>query len=78
MAAKTFAEERYSKSVFRNYLLLYMIILQNFHGFIDTNLPMMNNILLDKLEQNFSASIPLTPIIILQVLISSLFYNPHI
>ena len=55
-----------------------MIILHNFHGLVDTYLPIMNYIVFLDLEQHVSAATPLTRISIFQVLRSSLFSKPHL
>jgi len=77
MVAKTVAEERSSESECRKALSLYMSILHNCRGLVDTYVPMMNDIVLAKLGQQVNADVPLTRIAIFQVLGSALFYNPQ-
>ena len=62
MATKTLAKERSSNYECRKYLLLYMIIMHNYNGLVDTYLPTMNNIVLDNMGQHGSAAIPITRI----------------
>ena len=76
IVAKTVAEERSSESECRKALSLYMTVLHNCKGKIDTYIPLINEIALAKLGQQVSSEIPLTRIAIFQVLGSSLFYNP--
>ena len=67
MVAKTVAEDRSSGSELCNCLSLYMIILKNCCGLVDTYLPMTNGIVLANLGQHVSSPIPLTRVAILQV-----------
>ena len=78
VVSKTVAEEQYSEYEFRKVLTLYMRILHNCRGLVDTYLPMMNNIMLANLGQNVSVAITLTFISVLQVLGLELFYNPQL
>ena len=64
MVAKTFAEECSYESEYRKALSVYMSILQNCRGLVVTYVPMMNNIMLDKLGQQVNADVPLTRIAI--------------
>ena len=52
--------------------------MHNYRGLVEKYLPMMNNIVLAKMGQHVSASIPLTWINIFQVLILALFYNTYL
>ena len=54
-----------------------MGIMHNWHGLVCTYLPMITNIVLAKLGQHVSAVIPLTWIIIFQLLGLALFYHPQ-
>ena len=60
MVGKTISEERSSESELCNALSMFMSIIHNFRGLVDTYLSMMNVILLAKLGQHVSATIPLT------------------
>ena len=77
MVAKTVAEERSSESEYRKYLSLYMSILHNLRGLVDTYVPIMNNIVLAKMGRQVNDYVPLTWISIFQVFGLALFYNPH-
>ena len=78
MVANTVTEEWSSNYEFRKALSLYMSILHNCRGFVDTYLPIINNMMLVKLWEYVSTTIPLTFIAIFQVWVSLLFYNPHL
>ena len=60
MVAKTVDEDCSSESECRKALSLYMIIICNCHGIVDTYLPIINNIIFANLGQHVSAAIPLT------------------
>ena len=75
--AKTVSEERSSESECRKSLPLYMSILHNFRGLVDTYVPMINDIVLANLGQQVNSDVPLTHIAIFHVLVLALFYNPH-
>ena len=67
MVANTVTEERSSKYEFCNNLSLYMSILHNCRGLVNTYLPMINYIVLVGLGQHVSAAITLTCIAVFQV-----------
>mmetsp|Transcript_46986 Transcript_46986/g.69588 ORF Transcript_46986/g.69588 Transcript_46986/m.69588 type:complete len:1060 (+) Transcript_46986:78-3257(+) len=76
MVAKTVGEERSSESECRKALSLFMSVLLNCKGHIDSYISIINDITLAKLGQQVSAEIPLTRIACFQVLGAALFYNP--
>ena len=76
MAAKIVAEDCYSKYECQKAISLYMIILHNFRGVVDTHLPVIKKIMLAKLGHHDSTAIPLTWIVILEILVLALFNNP--
>ena len=78
MVAKTVTKEKYSESEWRKALSMYIGIMNNWIKFVDTHLSMMKNIMLANLGQHVSATIILTWITTFQVLVSVLFYNPHL
>ena len=51
--------------------------MHNGRGLVDTYIPMINNIMLEKMGQQVNSYVPLTRIVIFQVLGSALFYNPQ-
>ena len=78
MTTKTVSEERSYESELRNALSLYMLIMLNWCRIVETYFPMINSIMLDNIGKHISAATPLTRIALLQVLISVIFYNPHL
>jgi len=76
MVSKTVAENSSSESECRKALSLYMSLLHNCKGHIDSYLPIINDITLAKLGQQVNTEAPTTRIAIFQVLGSALYYNP--
>jgi len=78
MVSKAVQDDRSSDSEARKSLTLYMSVLHNCTGQIDSYLPTINDIVLRKLGQQVNAEIPLTRHVIFQVLGSALYYNPQL
>jgi len=78
MVAKTVTNDRSSESECRHALSLFMGILHNCPGKVDTYIPTINEIILGKLGQVVNSDVALTRISIYQVLGSALYYNPQL
>lgn len=69
-------EDRASECEIRKALTLYMSVLHNCTGQVDSYVPVINDIILTKLGQEVNAEIPSTRHVIFQILGSALYYNP--
>lgn len=78
MVAKTVANDRASESECRYALSLFMCILHNCPGKVDSYIPFMNEIALGKLGQQVNVESAVTRISIYQVLGSALYYQPQL
>ena len=59
-------------------MLLYMSILHNYHGLVYIYLPMMNDVVLDKMAHHVSATLYPIRIAMFQLLGLVLFFNTHL
>lgn len=71
-------EDRASECEQRKALTLYMSVLHNCTGQVDSYVSIINDIVLAKLGQQVNAEIPSTRHVIYQVLGSALYYNPEL
>ncbi|KAL7574621.1 hypothetical protein ACA910_002972 [Epithemia clementina (nom. ined.)] len=78
MVSKTLTNDRASEMECRYALSLFMSILHNCIGKVDSYLPFFNELALGKLGQQISAPQALTRISVYQVLGSALYYNPQL
>lgn len=78
MVAKTLTNDRASENECRHALSLFMCILHNCPGKVNSYMPFMNDIVLGKLGQQVNEESALTRISIYQVLGSALYYNPQL
>lgn len=78
MVSKTLTNERASEMECRFAMSLFMSILHNCIGKVDSYLPFFNELALGKLGQQISAAQALTRISVYQVLGSALYYNPQL
>eukprot|EP00584_Thalassiosira_punctigera_P008909 CAMPEP_0172545150 /NCGR_PEP_ID=MMETSP1067-20121228/15144_1 /TAXON_ID=265564 ORGANISM="Thalassiosira punctigera, Strain Tpunct2005C2" /NCGR_SAMPLE_ID=MMETSP1067 /ASSEMBLY_ACC=CAM_ASM_000444 /LENGTH=1077 /DNA_ID=CAMNT_0013331839 /DNA_START=115 /DNA_END=3348 /DNA_ORIENTATION=+ len=78
IVSKTLHENRSSESEQRKALSLYMSVLHNCTGQVDSYLPTINDIALGKLGQQVNAENPSTRHVVFQVLGSALYYNPEL
>ena len=78
MVSKAVQEDRTSESEARKSLFLYMSVLHNCTGHVDSYLPTINDVSLGKLGQQVNSDLPLTRHTIFQVLASALYYNPQL
>ena len=78
MVSKTLTNDRASEMECRYALSLFMSILHNCVGKVDSYLPFFNELALGKLGQQISAKQALTRISVYQVLGSALYYNPQL
>ena len=78
MVSKTLTNERASEMECRYALSLFMSILHNCIGKVDSYLPFFNELALGKLGQQISSQQALTRISVYQVLGSALYYNPQL
>lgn len=76
IVGRTLAEDRSSESECRKALSLYMTVLHNCNGKVDSYLSIINDVTLLKLSQQVNAEMPLTRIACYQIIGSCLFYNP--
>ena len=75
---KTVSDDRSNESECRKALSLYMTILHECTGMVDSLLPIINNITLAKLNQQTGNASPLTRIQIFSVIGSCFYYNPQL
>jgi len=78
IVSKTVNEDRSSESEQRKALSLYLSVLHNCTGQVDSYLPTINDVVLAKLGQQVNAETPMTRHSIFQVLGSALYYNPQL
>jgi hypothetical protein len=78
IVSKTVNEDRSSESEQRKALSLYLSVLHNCVGQVDSYLPTINDVVLGKLGQQVNAETPATRHSIFQVLGSALYYNPQL
>jgi hypothetical protein len=78
MASKTITNDSASEIECRYALSLFMGVLHNCPGKIDSYIPFINEVVLGKLGQQVNEDVPLTRISIYQVLGSALYYQPHL
>lgn len=78
IVSKTVQEDRSSESEARKALSLYMSVLHNCTGRVDEYLPTIIDVVLGKLGQQVNNEVPLTRLMIFQVLGSALYYNPQL
>jgi hypothetical protein len=76
IVTKTLQEDRASSSEVRKALSLYMSLLLNCKGMLDSYLPMINDQVIAKLAQEASDENPTTRISLLVVLGAAFYYNP--
>ncbi|KAL7552620.1 hypothetical protein ACHAWF_017607 [Thalassiosira exigua] len=77
IVSKSVNEERASESEQRKALTLYMSVLHNCPGQVDSYLPAINDVALAKLGQQVNAENPATRHSLFQVLGSAFYYNPE-
>lgn len=78
IVSKTVNEDRSSESEQRKALSLYLSVLHNCTGQVDSYLPTINGVVLAKLGQQVNAENAATRHSIFQVLGSALYYNPQL
>jgi len=78
IVSKTIQEDRSSECEARKALSLYMSLLLNCKGMLDTYLPMINDHIIAKLSEQAGAETPLTRISLFVVLGAALQYNPQL
>lgn len=78
IVSKTVNEDRSSESEQRKALSLYLSVLHNCTGQVDSYLPTINDVVLAKLGQQVNAENAATRHSIFQVLGSALYYNPQL
>ena len=78
MTVKTITNDRSTEQECQYALSLFMCILHNCHGRIDSYIAFMNEIILGKLGQQVNSEVPYTRISIYQVIGSALYYNPQL
>lgn len=78
IVSKTVNEDRSSESEQRKALSLYLSVLHNCTGQVDSYLPTINDVVLAKLGQQVNAENAATRHSIVQVLGSALYYNPQL
>ena len=78
MVKKTVGDDRSNESECRKALSLFMSLLHECPGMIDSLLPAINDITLAKLNQQVSSQSPLTRIQIFAVIGSCFYYNPQL
>ena len=78
MVEKTVGDDRSNESECRKALSLFMSILHECPGMVDSLLPAINDIMLAKLNQQVPSKSPLTRIQIFAVLGSCFYYNPQL
>lgn len=72
------AEDKATESDIRFALSLFMSILHNCNGMVDSFLSPINDLVLSQLGKVVQSEIPLTRISIFQVIASALYYNPEL
>jgi len=72
------AEDKATESDIRFALSLFMSVLHNCKGLVDSFLVPINDLCLSKLGRVIQSDIPLTRISIFQVIASALYYNPEL
>ncbi|KAL7458092.1 hypothetical protein ACHAWC_009589, partial [Mediolabrus comicus] len=78
IVSKTVNEDRSSESEQRKALSLYLSVLHNCTGQVDSYLPTINDVVLAKLGQQVNAENAATRLSIFQVVGSALYYNPQL
>jgi hypothetical protein len=78
IVSKTLQEDRASESEARKALSLYMSLLLNCKGMLDSYLPMINDHVLTFMGKQAAAETPTTRIALFVVLAAALYYNPEL